>query len=110
MIAAGRKTGKVAYHKGKPYSDELTIAARKLYNKRKLLKFLLSKQQSMTMTKKTSKIKQQIRDAYHEFKEIQRNPESIRKKFLDDLAEKRGGEWNLSSTAALHTIMQAEAS
>jgi hypothetical protein len=33
LLAAGRKTGRVAYHKGKPYSDELTQTAKKLHKK-----------------------------------------------------------------------------
>jgi hypothetical protein len=42
LLAAGRQSGRVAYKKGKPYSDELALAAKDLHNKRKLLRLLQS--------------------------------------------------------------------
>jgi hypothetical protein len=43
-------------------------------------------------------------------KALQQQAEEIRESFLNKLAENRGNEWNLSTKAALHTIMQAESS
>jgi hypothetical protein len=110
LLAAGRKTGCVAYYKGKPFSDELTMAAKKLHQKRNLLKYLQSRQQSNANNKKIEKMKQQIRQVYLELKEVQREAIATREQFMQKLAEKCAGKWNLSTTAAMHTILQTESS
>jgi hypothetical protein len=98
----------MTYHKDKPYSDKLALTARKLHQKRKLLKLLLSCRQSDTNNQKIEKIQQQIKQVFFEFKVLQRTAVEIRESFLQKLAEKRGNEWNLSTTASLHTIIQVE--
>jgi hypothetical protein len=110
LLAAGRKTGRVAYHKGKPYSDELALTAKKLHQKRKLLQLLLSCRESNANNRKIEKVQRQIKQVFLDFKALQRQAEEIRESFLNKLAEKRGNEWNLSTKAALHTILQAESS
>jgi exonuclease III len=110
LICAGRRVSKKPYKQGKPFSDKLSTAAKDFKKKKTLLRYLLNKHSSERNGDMEAQVRLQIRNAYSDLREIQRNAEQERKKFLQQLANKRAGEWNLSQNAALNVILQSEAS
>jgi hypothetical protein len=110
LKCAGRQVRSSKYSNSKPFSDELSLAAREFKKQKNLLRYLLKKQEDDRNEYTEKRVRLQIQDAYRSLKEIQRNTEQERKAFLQRLADKRAGEWNLSQNAALNVIMQAEAS
>jgi hypothetical protein len=110
LLGTGQKTGTHAYQNGKPFSDKLSNAAALFHEKRNTLRFLKVQQYTASTRKQELETIQQIKQAYQELKNTQRDAAKIWDDFLQKLAEKRAGEWNLSKNAALNTIIQAEAS
>jgi hypothetical protein len=110
LLSAGLKVGHQSYSNGKPFSAELADAAQAYHDKRNHLKFLQVKQENAEDMVAQEVIIIQIKDAYKELKNAQRNTVQIRESFLQRLAEKRANQWKLSKNAALNTIIQAESS
>jgi hypothetical protein len=110
MLSAGRKVSKKPYNNGKPFSDKLTQIAKTFRQKKNLLRYLIQKNENERNRDTEAQVQMQIREAYLSLKEVQRNAEKERKRFLSKLADKRASEWNLSHNAALNVILQSEAS
>jgi hypothetical protein len=52
----------------------------------------------------------QIKSAYKELRKIQGEAKDARDSFLQQVAEKRAGEWNMTTAGALNIIIQSEVS
>jgi hypothetical protein len=110
LLGAGRKIGNHAYANGKPYSDRLSTVAKTFHDKRNELRFLKAKENSSLSKQQETDLISDIKQAYQDLRSTQKEATMIREEFLKKLAAKRAGEWNLSTNAALNTIIRAEAS
>jgi hypothetical protein len=105
LLGAGRKIGNNAYKQGKPYSDQLSLAAKSFHKKRNELRFLKVQQYSSMSKQQEADIIIEIKKAYQDLRLAQRDAVKLQEDFLKTLVKKRATEWNLSTDAALNTII-----
>lgn len=108
MKSSDKKVGRLHYNKGYPHSPQLKTIANKLIKQKSKLR-----QESIKINKDENVIKklvQEIKETYKELRTTQKRSSELRKTYLNELAQKRSAQWNMTSGQAATIIEAAEES
>ena len=109
MICAERYSGPMPYKDGFPDSPKLRETAFKVIRLKKYLR-LISLGTIIGDDNESKRVKDDLKSAQMELRGAQRDSIKLRQTHLENLAEKRSHQWQMSSAEALHIIKESEKS
>ena len=108
MISSERKVGKQHYNKSYPFSPKLKDAATKII---KIRKDIRSESINYPVDQGRLRVtKEQLKEAYKQLRKVQKQSGELRNSHLQELSEKRAGQWSLKTKDAAKIIREAEKS